>query len=597
MKNGKEKTVMREYLILNTDKGEKGDITLKLKAILSQCVGIQEEKVIRFEKGEYHFYMDFSTEKTLYCSNTDSHRFPQKSVAIDIENQKNLIIDGGGSTFIMHGKIVPLSVIDSENITFKNFSWDFPCAATLEMKVVQEGNFYTDFQLPQKAQWEIKGKKFYWFEKSPFNGEDYWRNVPQKDSYCVVVNDDVKKNISRYEMQFEPFFLCRKIKKLSENRIRIHYFRKTPSIYKKGNIFELCTSTKRDCVGSFFCESKDITMENISVHYMHGFGILTQMCENVSFISCNFTPLKGSDRNNTSFADLIHVSGAKGKIHIENCNFSNAHDDPINIHGTFTRVKKAVNEKTLLLEFVHNQQKGFKAFHKGDRVVFYSRETFIGFDGEREFTVEDIIEPLKNSNSVKEMLVTFSENIPLELTKEGKFVVENITYTPEVYIGSCRFELIPTRGILCTTRKRTVIENNVFDGMTMASIYLSNDCNDWYESGAIHDMVIRNNEFFVRKAPHYKGVKSAIYIQPIVANESECHTMVHKNITIENNVFHLEHDNAVNAVFCENLVIRNNEIDILKTPTSDKKIQAFDIQKCNNVVIEDNNLGEGVYLK
>ncbi len=591
---GKVKATMKEFLIHNTDKEEKGDITLKLKEILSDCLCVDGEKTIRFEKGEYHFYMDFSTERTLYCSNTDSHRFPEKYIAINLENQKNLTIDGEGSIFVMHGKIVPISAVGCENITFKNFSWDFPCAGTLEMKVVGEGTFHTDFQFPKKAQWEIKGRKLLWFEKSDFSGEKYWCNVSQNESYCVVLNDKENKNISRYEMQYEPFFLCRKIKKLNENTIRIHYFRKTPPIYKMGNIFELCTSMKRDCVGSFFCQSKDITMENISVHYMHGFGILTQMCENVKFISCNFTPSEDSDKHNTSFADLIHVSGAKGKIHIENCNFSNAHDDPINIHGTFTRVKKATDTRTLLLEFVHNQQNGFKAFHKGDKVVFYSRETFEGFDNEREFTVEDIIEPLQNGNSVKEMLVTFSEEIPLQLTGNGEFVAENITYTPEVYIGSCHFEMIPTRGILCTTRKKVVIENNVFNGMTMASIFLSNDCNDWYESGAIHDMTIRNNEFFVRKAPHFKGTKSAIYIKPIVANESKCHTMVHRNITIENNKFHLEHDNAVNAVFCENLVIRNNEIDILTTQTSDKSVKAFNIDKCKGTVIEDNIFGEGV---
>ena len=76
---------------------------------------------------------------------------------------------------------------------------------------------------------------------------------------------------------------------------------------------------------------------------MHGFGWLTQMCENVSYINCSFTPKKGSDRYCTSFADLIHVSGAKGKIHIEGCSFSNAHDDPINIHGTYTQVTEKIH--------------------------------------------------------------------------------------------------------------------------------------------------------------------------------------------------------------------------------------------------------------
>ena len=42
-------------------------------------------------------------------------------------------------------------------------------------------------------------------------------------------------------------------------------------------------------------------------------------------------------------------------------------------------------------------------------------------------------------------------------------------------ISGNHMKSIPTRGILCTTRQPVIIENNVFDNMAMANIYLSND--------------------------------------------------------------------------------------------------------------------------
>lgn len=587
---------MKEYRIFNKDKTENGDITRKLQKIIEEIKNTDDEKIIYFEKGEYHFYADFCESEALYASNTDSHRYPHKKSAVNIDGISNLILDGGGSRFIMHGKMIALKVSCSENIVFRNFVWDFPCAATLEMKLIAKGVFYADYSLLESCQWEIKGNKFHWFEKSVFDGKDYWHNIGQSESYCVVVSDEETENLCRYSVLDGPFAFSYRIKKLGENKIRVYSFKPVSKKFKEGNVFEICTDKKRDCVGAFFLESKNLTAENLGIRYMHGFGWLTQMCENVTFKDCNFIPEKGSDRKSTSFADLIHVSGAKGKVHIENCNFSNAHDDPINIHGTFTVVKERTDSHTLLAEYAHNQQNGFVQYHKGDKVVFYLRENLQSFQNERVFTVKKVVNPLENGLNVKQMKITFTKELPDEICIKNKYAIENITYTPDVYIGSCHFSSIPTRGILCTTRGEVVIENNVFDGMTMASIYLSNDCNNWYESGEIHNMTIRNNTFSIKKAPNFKGEKPGILIEPIVLNEDKAENCIHRNITVEGNTFYLEHSNAVDAVLTENLTVRNNRILKLSSNVNGEKLSAFNIRKCNNTVIENNIADSNISL-
>lgn len=66
---------------------------------------------------------------------------------------------------------------------------------------------------------------------------------------------------------------------------------------------------------------------------MHGFGWLSQMCENLNFDNVSFTPAE--NYNVSSFADCIHICGCKGYVNITNSYFEHSHDDAINVHGAF----------------------------------------------------------------------------------------------------------------------------------------------------------------------------------------------------------------------------------------------------------------------
>lgn len=97
--------------------------------------------------------------------------------------------------------------------------------------------------------------------------------------------------------------------------------------------------------------------KNITANHTHGFNWL-QMCENLNFKNITFTQrLYGF-----FFADLIHTYGRKGYVNIIDLYFEHPHDDVINVHGAFLRLKKIVDTNTAELEFVHHQQGGYKAF-------------------------------------------------------------------------------------------------------------------------------------------------------------------------------------------------------------------------------------------
>lgn len=63
-----------------------------------------------------------------------------------------------------------------------------------------------------------------------------------------------------------------------------------------------------------------------------------------------------------------------------------------------------------------------------------------------------------------EILLTLDRPVD-EQVKQQPVVVENVTWTPEVLIRNNYFSRIPTRGILVTTRRKVVIEKNIFSGL------------------------------------------------------------------------------------------------------------------------------------
>ena len=528
---------------------------------------------LEFPRGEYHIYKDKAFTREYHTSNTNSIENPIKTIGFLIEEHKNLTVDGKGSLFMMHGNMMALAVVKSENIVLKDFAWDFAVPTVTEMTVTATGSNYTEFYIPECFPYSISGNTLVWSsDLSPYTGLPYWTATGNHNTYAVVTyhpDDEMARN---FGTDVSPFTNATSITEVGNNVIRINYSWKNGTQaqhHKPGTVFALCGNAHRETAGTFTWESKNVLAEGINVHFMHGFGWLIQMSEDVTYRSCNLMPRENSGHITVSFADGLHASGAKGEIVIENCNFANTHDDPINFHGTFTRVERRIDDHTLQLNYIHTQQGGFPQYHVGDKISFYTRDTLESSDNETLYTVSEVVSnPGENGNDLRTMVVRFEETLPTFLTQtvsngSPKYVAENVTYAPAVTIRGSTFKNTATRGILCTTRQSVVIEGNTFLNMSMATIFLSNDSGDWYESGPIRDMTIRNNTFYIKTiGDTWWDYKSAIYIHPVTYGGGlpSHENPIHKNITIEGNTFHMSDDTVVKAESVENLVFRNNTI-------------------------------------
>ena len=656
----KNQEVVLDVTDYGADPSGKHDSTEAVMEALEDAKDIVGDKILNFPYGEYRFDKDHASTRVYHTSNTSSRSYPEKKIAILLEEIENLTIEGNDSTLLAYGDMMALAVVESSNIKMQNFVLDYKDADTIDVSVVrtgvnESGKPYADIYVPAAYNYEISadGKHIEWQgDISAETGKPYWTwNDADFCAYLVVYKGYDRTVIrATNKTASNPFSGVTGIVPSGESTVRFTYASELPADIVEGNIYQLSNSAWRQTAGAFFWESEDLTVENIDVHYLSGFGWLTQMCKNVEFKGVDFLPREGSGKYTTSNADQLHVAGCGGYFKVTDCNFSMAHDDPINVHGTYMRVEEVIDAKTVRIKYIHGQQGGFRQFHEGDEVLFYSRTYLEEPDGQVEntpFIVKSSVGPGEEYNGSKldlvTEIVTFAEELPAETIADLKktviknsevqplYVAENVTYTPAVTIKGNRMKSIPTRGILCTTRQEVIIEDNIFDNMAMASIYLSNDADDWYESGPIRNLTIRNNTFYIRPTGQSAvGTVSGVFIEPITIaswamNGGETtaknpESLVHENITIEGNTFHISNDNVVTANRVKGLTIKNNTIihddDSLEITIDTKTMlgvgksqeitvdvdetilqkDVFQFYGCQNVVVEGNTYDEGMNL-
>lgn len=590
-----------------------------IEAALDHAKTIDAPVVIRFETGTYQVYPETAPSRELYLSNTVglNSAWKDKHIGILLEGMSDVIVDGQGSTLMTHGRMTPYAALECTNVEFRNFRFDSAVPTDIDASVESVDGNSAVVYIPETNPFEISGNTLLWqSDISPFTGKPYWtasgsmqygQRYNLETGYAVRGSAEYLDNVVSIE-------------KLENNRIRLHYSSK-PAGVKPGMVYEVRFG-QRDEVAGFLWKSTNVKLTDLNMDFVHGFGILFQHCDTITLNGLVFDVKPGSGRTSSVCADDLHFSGNKGKIDIQNCTFRNPHDDPINVHGTFNQVVEKIAPNKIRVRFMHGEAQGFPNYFVGDQIEFCTKQNLIvvpdsvrtvvsvdGPDGRGGSTGE-------GSGSMSDFILTLDQDIPDEITANA-YAVENITYTPDVYIANNRFIESPTRGILCTTRGKVVMENNLFDNMNMAAIYISNDAQGWYESGPVRDMLIRSNTFV-------RCGSQAIFIDPtnpVVSTENT----VHRNIRIEDNLFFYSGKKILDAKsvdglsFTGNTILRENPISepVLNVPAQMEAGQSakaqteytaaaadssriFSFNGCRNVVIAgntyDGGLNAGSYL-
>lgn len=536
-----------------------------IKKAIEACKKNNKARLV-FPKGRYDFWPEYAERRNYFISNTSSEtECPSKikTIGLLFEGVKNLTIEGNGSLFVFHGKMITFALDHCENIHLQNIQMDFERPTMSEMTFREVSDTAITADINPDSKYAIVNNRLRWY------GEGWG----MENFHAILVNPE--KGTAFYS-SWSPFH---KAKAVTIATNQVHFtgdFKKNS--FHSGEVLSV-RDPIRDQVGAFINLSKNINLKNVSMHYMHGLGIVNQFSENLHYDSVFVMPRPESGRVIAAFADCIHFSGCKGQVTIENSRFSGSHDDPINVHGTHLQVTEIIAPTILKIRFMHPQTYGFEAFFAKDSVAFVHSSKL-------QIYGSNIVASAKLI-SENEMQIEFVKPVPRDIVVGD--CLENITWTPSVVIRNCRFERTNARGVLITTRRKVLIENNEFIKTGMHAILIANDASSWFESGPVQDVTIRNNFFdncgYISTPDNY-----------VIAIAPENHEMVpgyivHRNIRVENNVFKVYDFPILTARSTENLIFSNNKIirtDFMKQQGGSRP--QFNLNACKKVEIKKNQI-------
>ena len=495
----------------------------------------EKNPILVFPTGRYDFWPQHCVERDYYESNTTD--INPKRLAILIEEMNGLILDGFGSEFVFHDRMQPFTVDGSSRVTIRNLSidWDIPLSAQATVEAATDSCIdlrINAFESPYiiengKLAFIGEGWKSQWWGTIEFDRTDL-RVVPQ-------TADNV----------FGGRWQNYRAEDLSKGLVRLHYrFNRRPA---QGNLLVL-RHNNRDHAAVFVIDSKNVRLENMNVYHSAGLGVLAQYSENLTYRNVNCVPNATKRRILAAHDDGFHFSNCKGQITVDRCRFHGLMDDPINVHGTGVRIISQ-SGNTLRCQFMHHQSEGLVWARTGDEIGFIDHNTMhtAGIGKVKKFTVIDR----------KLFDIELEQAAPATIRPDDG--LENLSWTPSVtvthsFIGSCR-----ARGILISTPGKVVIAHNIFESSGSA-ILIAGDANYWYETGAVKDVVIRDNVF---RAPCltsiYQFCEAVISIFPEIP-KADPSLPYHKNITITGNEFHLFDYPVVYAKSVQELEFSHNKL-------------------------------------
>ena len=513
---------------------EGNNSSLAMLEALSAC---KDGDTLVIGGGELHFYNEHLFEKEYYISNND---YSMKSILFPIIGKKNIVIDGGGCKMIFHGRILPFVIDKSENITIKNLTVDYAEPMYFEALIVDSGEDFVLMKYDTKTfTCDIEDGKFV------FSGEG-WRNeairvlVTEFNAEMKAPDPYARTYIACLTNEEEPDFLRGLFRFLKASKPAPDMLRLEGDIKCKHNVgnYWLCTHNDRANPGIFVNESKDVTVQNVTLNHTISMGVICQMTENITLDTVVAVPTEG--RMLSVDADATHFVNCSGTVHMKNCRFESMMDDACNVHGIYMPIEKKLSENRLLLRLGHFQQLGVNIFRDGDRIRFVDDETLCPY---HECTVSST-----TLLSGKYLVLETVEKLP-EVIPAGH-VIENHTRMPYFHAENCVCGYNRPRGFLIRTCKGALVENCQFHNM-YSGISMGGSASGWYESGPSDNVIIRNNDF--TNAAYAGGC--AIGIGARINNHVKPY---HNNITIEGNLFRMHEKRVAEISYTGNVIFRNN---------------------------------------
>jgi hypothetical protein len=485
--------------------------------------------VLIFPKGRYDFWPQDASQRHYFISNHDA--VENRAVAMPLEDVKNFVLDGGGSTFIFHGLILPISIVGGKTTTLRHFSVDYETPHILETTVVRVGDGSIDVKVPRDEKYAIEDNHIYAM------ADDWKQRVGTSQEFDTATKAIAWNTHANLEFQETT------AAEMSPGVIRISGLPSAPAL---GNILILWNRDRPD-PAIWVSESHAISIIDVNIHSAIGMGFLAQKSADIYLDGFRVLLSKERSRYITTSADAVHFSSCRGKLVVVNGLYENMLDDAINVHGTYLRVTEKVAADTVLLEWPHPQTFGFTFATRGERIQFVKPNTLLGYS-------ESVVKSVSRPDDKHAQIVVDKPLSPQVLVGDA---VDNVDWQPTVIYKNNTVRRNRSRGTIFKTPKGVVVEGNTFDHLSGTAVLLASDASSWFESSPSSNVVIRRNRF-ADQISTYGSVP--ILIRPTVVTSAEPDAYNVRNVRIEENEFDVFQKPLVVAISVDGLVFRDNRV-------------------------------------
>ena len=506
---------------------------------------VHTSTTIELPKGEYHFYPESATKLSYYISNHDQQHM--QPVGLPLVGLKNVKINGNGSTFVFHGAMQPVLIMDSENVELNGITIKHDAPYYNEGKIVEIKNGKTTLEFGPQFRWEVKNGHYF------LTGD----GVSRKPGAVLAFEADGRMVATG---KAGDMGWSNKCEQLSENRVRFNNDAAKMGL-KEGQVL-VYRHYGRPHPAMVLYRANNTTLNNVVFQDSQGMALIAQRSRDITINGGGCVCAEG--RIYTVSADATHFSNCAGTISVTDAVYEGMMDDAINVHSTCLGIKKVIDEHTVIAKYMHGQAIGFEVFEPGEQVQFIKGATL-------ENTPE--LGKVKRVKKLDEeyLRITFESPLPAGIS-EGD-ALENADWYPAVNFIGCTVQHNRARGTLFTTPKPVLVKDCKFIGSSGSAILLAGDAQGWYESGRCLDVKIINNLFDHNLIQRYQFTEGIISIYPMVNKPENQQVRYHKNVLIEGNTFLTHRVPLIYAISADGIIFRNNTVkfDDKHAPMHDKK--------------------------
>ncbi len=223
--------------------------------------------------------------------------------------------------------------------------------------------------------------------------------------------------------------------------------------------------------------SKNVYFENVSVYVTGGMTLVASSDENVYLNRFRLTIREGSRLLMNATADGFHSKNCLGEIVITNSEFTNSHDDCMNIKSWYGKVESAGGKN---MTFVNDKSRYPVIGDVGDVIEFYSPTdfTFLG-----EYVIAEVDADARS--------YVFTKSIDGDLIG-AIFCIG--AKSPKLTVNNCFLGNKSNRGMLVQCRE-VEISNCTFQNIAQGPIQIFSVMNQFNEGIMPRNVVVKNNKF------------------------------------------------------------------------------------------------------